>query len=156
MFTIKGNIIIDLHIPTMFNDYHMQIKDHNRITEDGKRYIFERLLYSEYDSSKGIIGKIGVGDWNETDDTVTKEKIFPYNPETIELTDDNRVVFTQEMSGADLDGTTQIRIYTSTKNVLISKNEHDVYSIPHTAIVTLTYSYELVNVTTQVIEDTDD
>ena len=154
-FGIKGEYIININIPTMFGCYKMQVKGHNKVVNQGMEFFLKKAMMSQdnetsdYHSSVGVIGYITVGDGEgATEDTTTSlvnpTKNFKWSPTNVKV-DVNTLTIREEAKGSDLDGTTEIGVCTS-RGLLISRDTHYAYSIPHTAIIEIYYTFTITNI----------
>lgn len=146
MFNITGEYVFDIHIPTMFNDYNIRVTNHNMLVSTGISFILNKLTDTD---TTGLIGYIQVGSGTSEatlEDTELEHptKTFHYNPANISIVN-NTLRIKENITGEELDNTTEIGVYTTT-DVLISRSVHDQYSIPHSALIKLTYTYTLTNI----------
>lgn len=153
---IKGEYCFSINISTMFAQYNLELKEHNLITSNGIRFFLHKAVTNptvvettddetnySLEDEYGVIGFVGIGTSNEeptTSDThLTNETIFYDTRVGVE---DNKIILTLNTTGATIDGTTEIGVYT-TKNTLISRDVHTEYVVPSTATVKLEYTFTL-------------
>ena len=159
---INGEYVFDIYIPTMFHNYHITVKNHNMVVDDGIYFFLMKAITplptdeENFHNKYGIIGYIGVGTGtSETDRNMTSlespSNIIKYKSSNVTL-GDNQIIISCETSGGVLDNTTEIGVYTTTDK-LISRDVHDPYYIPSTAIIGLTYTYTLTNIITENEEE---
>lgn len=163
-FGIKGEYYIQINIPTMFHNYNMTIKGHNMVVNKGIEFFFKKAITplptqdeTNYHTTTGVIGQIAVGTGEEettmeTEDLTNLSKKFKYEPTNIVI-EDNTLTISTEANGSDLDGTTEIGVYT-TQGVLISRDTHYAYELPTTSIIEIYYIYTMKN--TEIIEEEEE
>ena len=138
---IKGEYCFNINIYTMFNTFTLRLKEHNLITKNGISFFLNKTIGLGDDT--GVIGYVGVGTNPEepkTEDTsLTNEIVFKDTDVKIE---DNQIILTLTTIGENIDGTTEIGVYT-TNNILISRDVHSEYVVPTTASVKLEYKFTL-------------
>ena len=159
---IQGIYEFKIKIPTMFNTYELNIKDHNLITTKGFEWFINRWLSNDFRS----IGEIAFGkSTNEypTIDTLhlTDEVIIPYKDTDVKVKGTS-ISLSANISGETINDTTEIGVYTYNEkgldNILLSQDIHDKYNVPTTSTVTINYTFTVTNYETEQIgeEELDD
>lgn len=159
---IQGIYELEIMIPTMFNTYVLNIKDHNLITTKGFEWFINRWLVNDF----RFLGQIAFGKSTEEypdKDTLhlTDEVIVPYANTKVE-SKGSSVSLKANINGEIINDTTEIGVYTyndkGLDNVLLSQDIHDKYSVPTTATVTINYTFTVTNYETEKMgeEELDD
>ena len=143
MIQIKGEYSITLTIMNMFNTYKTTICSHNLVTDKGLDYIMECL------TSNKTIGDVCTGTstmqldlTNTIDDFTIHSRLTENTEKTI---DKNTLTYDIETDGKNLDGTNEIGIITEDGKVLVTRDVHDTYTIPHGSVINIKYKITLTN-----------
>lgn len=154
MIGIKGEYEFHIIIQNMFNTYEFVEKNHNLVTDKGLELIFKCAL----GESDEHFGNIIVGD-NITDPKPTDTYSTFTNPTTLETPspslENNMVMYELTVGGGDITKTCEIGIVGDADEnpTLITRDVHDRYDIPPTAMITLKYMLMLKNIDNEEMED---
>ena len=154
MIGIKGEYEFHIVIQNMFNTYELIEKNHNLVTNKGLELIFKCAL-GESDEHFGsiIVGK-NIEDPKPTDDYSTFNTPIHLTTPSPTL-DDNMIIYKLEINGSDINETCEIGIIGDADEnpTLITRDVHDRYNIPPTAIITLKYMLILKNIDNEELEE---
>ena len=142
---IKGEYETSILIQNMFNSYILRTKNTNIVTNAGLNMIL-RMLIGDTDES---LGSVHVGknstEASSLDTTGTFTQPVSLDDYTIEV-DGNKIIYKINTNGENIDNTCEIGIWSNGTNpTLITRDVHDNYDIPNSAIVTIKYSLKLSN-----------
>lgn len=139
---IIGEYELNIHIPTMFNNYTATVlKKHNLITNLGIDYFLNRWISNDTELIKNIV--VGTGTTLPTkEDTSLSGYLNSATPSLTVDNTNNRIILKSTFSSNKINGTTEIGVTTS-NGILISRDVHDAIDIPVTSTFTVTYTYTL-------------
>ncbi len=141
---IKGEYEIEMLIQNMFNSYSLTMKNNNIVTNSGLNFILQ-VLGGKTDET---LGEVHVGKNNVEASYLDTTSSFtsPVEvPKTDIEVDDNKLTYIIHTRGNVLDGTTEIGIWSSGEDVLITRDVHDTYDMPSSAEIKIKYSLTLTN-----------
>lgn len=148
---IKGEYIFTIPFQNMFNDKSMNIKGHNLVTDEGVNMIMGCLN----GSSNNVFGDVHVGTGQTTPSLTDTLKDFndfkALNNELDASTETKRTVeggvltYNIITDGGNLNNTTEIGVWSSEGDVLISHDLHDPFNVPSGSLITLEYKFTLTN-----------
>ena len=140
---IKGEYEVNILIQNMFHSYRFTEKNHNIVTNWGLNLILEMI--SGRTTEK--LGHVHVGK-----NSAEASPLDTYNNSLTPLTNDdieidgNMLTYTIECDGSDIYNTCEIGICSDGENkTLITRDVHDNYDVPSSAIITIKYSLILTN-----------
>lgn len=142
---IKGEYEVNILLQNMFSSYMFTEKNHNIVTDEGLNFILEILG----GKTTKKFGHVHVGKNNAEpsplDNYNTLNTPTPLNNDDMDV-NGNVLTYTIECDGADIDGTCEIGICSDgNSKVLITRDVHDTYDVPSSAIITIKYSLVLIN-----------
>lgn len=142
---IKGEYEVNILIQNMFNSYVFAEKNHNIVTNEGLNLILEMISGKTTEK----LGHVYVGKNNaepsQLDTYSTLKSPLPLTNDDIEI-DGNMLTYTIECVGSDIDNTCEIGICSDGNDkTLITRDVHDNYDVPSSAIITIKYSLILTN-----------
>ena len=142
---IKGEYETTILIQNMFNTYVFKTENRNIVTDEGLNLIL-KMVIGESDEK---FGSVHVGK-NSTEpsslDTVTTFT-QPISLDNYDIDiNGNNLIYKINTSGEKIDNTCEIGIWSNGSSPkLITRDVHENYDIPSSAIVTIQYSLELSN-----------
>lgn len=143
MIRIKGEYEIEILMQNMFNSYSLTMQDHNVVTDNGINYIMECLTTNK------TIGDVCTGTstvqvdlTNTIDDFNIHSRLTENTKKTI---DHNTLTYDIQTDGKNLDGTNEIGILTEDGTILVTRDVHDTYNIPHGSVINIKYKITLTN-----------
>ena len=142
---IKGDYEITFLIQNMFNSYTLTTRNSNIVTDEGLNIILQMLC----GKTTRKFGTVYIGD-NSTDasplDTVsTFSHPTQLNASDIDVVE-NVLTYTINVDGSAINDTCEIGIWSDGDNpVLITRDVHDSYVVPSSAIITIKYKLTLSN-----------
>ena len=147
---IKGEYEVNILIQNMFNSYVFAEKNHNIVTNEGLNLILEMISGKTTEK----LGHVYVGKNNaepsQLDTYSTLKSPLPLTNDDIEI-DGNMLTYTIECVGSDIDNTCEIGICSDGNDkTLITRDVHDSYDVPSSAIITIKYSLILTNKESEV------
>lgn len=142
---IKGKYEVNILVQNMFHSYRFTEKNHNIVTNDGLNLILEMISGKTTER----LGHVYVGRNNAEpssfDNYSTLNSPLPLTNDDIEV-NGNILTYTIECKGSDIDNTCEIGICSDGENkTLITRDVHDNYNVPSSAIITIKYSLILTN-----------
>lgn len=149
---IKGEYEMDILIQNMFNSYNIVTRNSNVVTNEGLNFIL-RILARKTNAE---MGNICVGT-NTTEPSIidNTESFTPtamLQPKDIDV-ENNKLTYIINTDGANINGTYEIGIFSSDENIAITRDVHDRYDVPNSAIITIKYSLTLTNKETIEVEE---
>ena len=144
---IKGEYEVSILIQNMFHSYVFIEKNHNIVTNEGLNLMLEILGGKTSKRLSNV--HVGKNDAEPSSldnyDTLISPVALPFNDDTISV-DGNVLTYTIECNGADIYNTCEIGICSDGNNkTLITRDVHDSYDVPSSAIITIRYSLVLNN-----------
>ena len=141
---IKGEYEMDILIQNMFNSYNIVTRNSNVVTNEGLNFIL-RILARKTNLE---MGNVCVG--TNTTEASAIDNIDSFTPTAILEPKDidvenNKLTYIIETSGTNINGTYEIGILSSDENIAITRDVHDRYDVPNSAIITIKYSLTLTN-----------
>ena len=140
---IKGEYEVNILLQNMFGSYLFTEKNHNIVTDEGLSLMLKMI---SGDTTERL-GHVHVGK-----NSAEASPLDTYNNSLKPLTNDdirverNALTYTIECNGEDIDGTCEIGICSDGNNkTLITRDVHDTYDVPGSAIITIKYSLVLTN-----------
>lgn len=147
---IKGEYEINILIQNMFNSYEITTRNTNIVTNEGLNLILQILG----NKTTKRLGEVHVGT-NPTEpsilDTISSFSYPQAIPGSIDV-ESNTLIYNIKTDGSYIDGTREIGIWSDDNRVLITRDVHDTYDVPTSAIITVKYSLILSNKTETVEE----
>lgn len=142
---IKGEYEVSILIQNMFHSYVFIEKNHNIVTNEGLSLMLEILG----GKTTKKLGKVHIGMNDAVPSSLDNYETFntptPLDNYKIEV-DNNILTYIIECDGADIDNTCEIGICSDGNNkTLITRDVHDPYDVPSSAIITIKYSLVLNN-----------
>ena len=134
----------------MFNSYSLTIRNSNIVTNNGLNFILQ-VLGGKTDETLGevFVGKNSV-EASVLDNTASFTSPVEVPKTSVEV-DDNKLTYIIHTKGDVLNETTEIGIWSSEENVLITRDVHDTYDMPSSAEIKIKYSLTLTN--QEIIEE---
>lgn len=147
---IKGEYEVNILVQNMFHSYVFIEKNHNIVTNEGLNLMLEILG----GKTTKKLGHVYVGKNNaepsSLDNYNTLNNPLSLNNDNIDV-EGNTLTYTIECNGGDIDGTCEIGICSDGNNkTLITRDVHDTYDVPSSAIITIKYSLILTNKESEV------
>lgn len=143
MIHIKGEYSITLTFTTMFNTYKTTTHNHNIVTDKGVEYIMGCL------TTNNTLGDVYTGTSTvqvDLSNTIDDFSILArLNENTKKTVESNTLTYEIETDGKNLDSTTEIGILSEDETVLITRDVHDTYNIPHGSVINIKYKITLTN-----------
>ena len=140
---IKGEYEVNILLQNMFGSYLFTEKNHNIVTDEGLSLILEMISGKTTER----LGHVHVGK-----NSAEASPLDTYNNSLTPLTNDDIIVegntlsYVIECDGSDIDTTCEIGICSDGNNkTLITRDVHDTYDVPRSAIITIKYSLTLTN-----------
>lgn len=151
---IKGEYEVNILLQNMFNSYVFTEKNHNIVTNEGLNLILEMI--SGKTSKK--LGNVHVGRNNAEPSPLDNYSTLdaPICKPTPLTNDDvavngNILTYTIDCNGSDIYNTCEIGICSDGNDkTLITRDVHDSYDVPSSAIITIKYSLILTNKESEV------
>lgn len=141
---IKGEYEIEMVIQNMFNSYSLTMRNGNIVTNEGLNFILEVLG----GKTEETLGEVHVGkntaEASNLDTTSSFTSPVEVPKTDIEI-DNNKLTYIIHTRGDVLHETTEIGIWSSGENVLITRDVHDTYDMPSSAEIKIKYSLTLTN-----------
>lgn len=142
---IKGEYEVDILIQNMFHSYNIITKNHNIVTNEGLNFILQ-ILAQKTDKQ---LGEVYVGTNTTEASSLDNKESFSSSaikiPSTDRTVENNKLTYIIKTSGDKINGTSEIGIWSSDDNIVITRDVHDRYDVPDSAIITIKYSLTLTN-----------
>ena len=142
---IKGEYEVNILIQNMFNSYVFAEKNHNIVTNEGLNLILEMISGKTTEK----LGHVYVGKNNAEPSQLDTVTTFtqPISLDNYDINiNGNKLIYKINTSGEKIDNTCEIGIWSNgVPPKLITRDVHENYDIPGSAIVTIQYSLELSN-----------
>ena len=142
---IKGEYEVDILIQNMFHSYNIITKNNNIVTNEGLNFILQ-ILAQKTDKQ---LGEVYVGTNTTEASSLDNKESFSSSaikiPSTDRTVENNKLTYILKTSGDKINGTSEIGIWSSDDNIVITRDVHDRYDVPDSAIITIKYSLTLTN-----------
>ena len=152
---IKGEYEFHIHIQNMFNTYTLVTKNHNFVTEQGLNLMLKCIggINNDEQINRIVVGK-GTGSISLSDTFSTFYSPTILYPDSVVL-ENGSLIFNITTNGEVIDETTEIGLLNNNvvSPTLITRDIHDKYMIPSTAMINLKYILTLENVIEELIEE---
>ena len=150
---IKGEYIITITLQNMFHTYQtVMCEGHNLVTDDG----MELMMKCINGTNDGVVfGDVHVGTGINTpqlSDTSAEFTQFKTLSNDLDLTtkvertvEKNTLVYDITTDGSNLDTTTELGVFSSDNETLVSRDTHEVFNVPSGSLINLKYKFTLTN-----------
>lgn len=142
---IKGEYEIEMIIRNMFNSYSLTIRDSNIVTNNGLNFILQ-VLGGETEET---LGEVHVG--KNTTEASPLDTLSSFDTHAVEVpktdveVENNKLTYIIHTTGDVLNETTEIGIWSSDEQVLVTRDVHGAYDMPSSAEIKIKYSLTLTN-----------
>lgn len=153
---IKGEYEVTFLIQNMFHSYVLTTRDSNIVTDEGLNFILQVLG----DKTTKKFGAVHVGKNDDEptplDTTSTFNSQVALNSYEIDV-EGNTLTYSISTDGSYIDNTCEIGIWSDGTNpVLVTRDVHDRYDVPSSAIITIKYSLTLTNKAEEETQQTEE